>query len=138
MKDNQRLLEFLRTELKAIENGNYARSERQPWRARLAFEDSPCCPNYDNKSPRVPCEKCALIDLVPRDRRKEKIPCRFIPLNANGDTVDSLYRSGTQQELEAALAEWLQKTIRKIEMEGQAVGVHHLLPPFKRAKELAR
>ena len=104
MKDNQRLLQFLRAELKAIENGEYGRAKGQPWRARLAFEDSAYCLNHDSRGPRVPCDKCALMDLVPRDLRKENVPCRFIPLNANGDTVDSLYRSGTQQELETALA----------------------------------
>jgi hypothetical protein len=119
VKDNQRLLDFLSSELKAIESGKYGTSERQPWRARLVFEDSPCCPNYGERERRVPCEECVLIDLVPKDRRREKVPCRFIPLNANGDTVDSLYRCGTQQELEAALAGWLRKTIQQIKVQAK-------------------
>jgi len=116
-KDSERLLEFLKTELKAIESRRYAVPERQAWRARLVFEDSPCCPNYENTGQRVPCQECVLMDLVPKDHRQEKVPCRFIPLNSQGDTVDSLYRSGTRQELETALAEWLRKTIRRIEQE---------------------
>jgi hypothetical protein len=138
MKDNQRLLEFLRAELEAIETRNYARSPRQPWRARLAFEDSPYCLNHDKGNERVSCEQCVLIDMVPRDRRREKVPCRFIPLNGNGDTVDSLYRSGTQQELEAALARWLRRNILRLELEERAAGVHYQLPPFRQAKELVR
>ena len=114
-KDNHRLLEFLTTELKALEKGNYGVSERQPWRARLVFEDSPCCPNYANRGRRIPCKECVLMELVPQSRRKEKVPCRFIPLNDRGDTVDSLYRCGTQQELETALTEWLRKTIHEME-----------------------
>jgi hypothetical protein len=55
------------------------------------------------------------MELVPQSRRKEKVPCRFIPLNDRGDTVDSLYRCGTQQELETALTEWLRKTIHEME-----------------------
>jgi hypothetical protein len=117
LKNKQRLLEFLRTELKAIESKHYGASGPQPWRARLVFEDSPCCLNSENRGSRVPCEECALMELVPEDRRKEKVPCRFIQLNANGDTVDSLYRCGTQQELETALAGWLRKAIHEIEAE---------------------
>lgn len=115
LKNNQQLLEFLTSELKCIETGNYGYFQPQPWRARLAFEDSPCCPNYANRDGRVSCDQCTLIDFVPQDRRNEKAPCRFIPLNANGETIDSLYRCGTQQELETALAQWLRRSIHQIE-----------------------
>jgi hypothetical protein len=117
LKDHQRLLGFLRSELASIERGGYRRSERQPWRARLVFEDSPCCPNYGDSQRRVPCEECVLMQFVPPDRRNEKVPCRFIPLDAKGETVDSLYRCGTQHELETAMAKWLRKTIHRIEQE---------------------
>jgi hypothetical protein len=141
MKDQQRLLEFLRSELKAIESGKYAVSEHQPWRARLAFEDSPFCPNYENKGPRVPCDQCPLISMVPRNRRNESVPCRFIPLNGNGQTVDSLYRCGTQQELETTLAGWLRKTIHELEiheLEVEEAAVQRQLSSFRQPKELAR
>jgi hypothetical protein len=132
----QHLLGCLKAELKAIETGNFKRAPKQPWRARLVFEDSPCCPNYNNKGERVPCEECALMDLVPMDRRQEAVPCRFIQLNATGDTIDSLYRSGTQQELETALAEWLRKTIGGL--EGHGVHPQLALSAVKKPKELAR
>jgi hypothetical protein len=132
----QRLLGLLKAELKAIETGQYRHAPKQPWRARLAFEDSPCCPNYNNKGERVPCEECILMDLVPQDRRREKLPCRFIQLNTAGDTIDSLYRSGTQRELETALAEWLRKTIG--ELEGHGGHPQLALNAVKPRKELAR
>jgi hypothetical protein len=120
MKDHNKLLEFLRSELKALESKKYGACERQPWRARLVFEDSPCCPNYGDSEHRTPCKECVLIDLVPKNRRHEKVPCRFIPLNAQGDTIDSLYRCGTQQELEAEMGDWIRKTIRQLEQELEA------------------
>ena len=55
--------------------------------------------------------------MVPEECREKKIPCRHIPLNVNGETVDSLYRTGTQEELEAALAIWLKSTIRRLETD---------------------
>ena len=115
--DTQELLNFLKAELKTLESGHYTVCERQPWRARLVFEDCEYCPNYGRSERTVPCQECPLIGLVPHDHRQEKVPCRFIPLNANGDTLDSLYRSGTQEELEAAVGEWLRRTIRHIEAE---------------------
>ena len=116
MKNNQALVKFLRTEFSALESGRYAgTSERQPWRARLVFEDCSSCPNYGQRERKIPCNECPLIDLVPQNRRREKVPCRFIPLNTKGETVDSLYRTGTEQELETAMGDWLRKTIHELE-----------------------
>ena len=116
MKNNEALVKFLRAEFGALESGHYAgASERQPWRARLVFEDCSSCPNYGQRGRTIPCSECPLIDLVPKNRRHEKVPCRFIPLNAKGETVDSLYRSGTEKELEVAMGDWLRKTIRELE-----------------------
>jgi hypothetical protein len=58
-----------------------------------------------------------LIDFVPPDRLNEDVPCRFIPLKENGETVDDLYRCGTQVEMEKALACWLRTKIHRIEQE---------------------
>jgi hypothetical protein len=55
------------------------------------------------------------MQFVPPDKREEKIPCRFIPLNDAGVTVESFYRSGTQDELESALREWLISRIETAE-----------------------
>ena len=41
--------------------------------------------------------------------------CRHIPLDEIGETVDSLYRTGTNEEIEQTLQGWLLKTIRQFE-----------------------
>jgi hypothetical protein len=110
------LLELLRFELKFVEDGGYGRSPRASWRAPYIFEDSPICLNF-NSWERKPCSECLLHQLVPSEVRERPVPCRYIPLNAQGETVDSLYRSGTQQETEAALANWLRREIQRLESE---------------------
>jgi hypothetical protein len=56
-----------------------------------------------------------LIGFVPKECRYEAVPCRHILLNEIGETVDSLYRTGTNEEIEQALQSWLLKTIRQLE-----------------------
>jgi hypothetical protein len=53
------------------------------------------------------------MEFVPPQFRGETAPCRFIPLTEAGESVDYFYRTGTQMELEEALACWLRK-----QMEG--------------------
>jgi len=55
------------------------------------------------------------MEFVPPDRRTAKIPCRHIPLNGAGETVDNLYRWATQEETETIVANWLKATIRTLE-----------------------
>jgi len=57
------------------------------------------------------------MEFVPAECRSEVAPCQHIPLNDAGETVDSLYRTGTQEELEEALGSWLRATIKKLEEE---------------------
>jgi hypothetical protein len=97
-KDERGLLDVLRAELKFIEKGGYRHSARAAWRPHFMFQDSPI-----------------LAQLVPENARVRKIPCRYIPLNERGETIDSYYRAGTQEELEAAVVEWLKATIKRLE-----------------------
>jgi hypothetical protein len=60
------------------------------------------------------------MELVPPERRGEKVPCRHIPLNDQGDTVDSLYRWGTEDELEVALRNWLTREIEMLQKAASA------------------
>ena len=115
--DERDLLEVLKFELQFLEKGGYGRSPRTPWRPQFIFEDSPTCMNYDSKDDPAPCSNCVLMQLVTAERRGEKIPCRHIPLNAQGETVDSFYRCGTQEELKGALRAWLRATIEGLENE---------------------
>jgi hypothetical protein len=82
----------------------------------MVFEDSPTCMNV-NATPeeRRPCSECVLIDFVPAERKSEKVPCRHIPLTENGDTLDSIYRWGTQEEVEDIVARWLRATIQRLD-----------------------
>jgi hypothetical protein len=116
-KDDRDLLEVLKLELEFLEKGGY-RSSRTVWRPEFIFEDSPTCLNFGSPQRSRPCDECLLMQLVPPERRSERVPCRYIPLNAAGETVDSAYRTGTQLELEKALADWLRATIRRLEAEG--------------------
>src|SRR5690348_17299552 len=119
MSDGRNLVEVLRGELEFLERGGY---RRPTWRPRFVFEDSPTCVNYGRNTDRKPCSECILMQFVPEEKRAEKTPCRFIRLNERGDTVDSLYRSGTEEELETALRNWLTREIKKLETAQAAAG----------------
>ena len=120
-KDERDLLEVLRFELEFLEKGGYGSSPRDPWRPQFIFEDSPTCMNYDSRENPGPCSECVLMQLVPPELRSEKIPCRHIPLNAVGETLDSLYRCADQREVEETVGNWLRTTIRRLEEDRMAV-----------------
>ena len=118
-KDERDLLDVLKFELNFLEKGGYGRSPREPWRSRYIFEDSPTCMNYDSKDHRDPCAECVLMQLVPLEFRAAEIPCRYIPINPQGDTLDSLYRYADQFETEEIFGNWLRVTIAKLEEQRQ-------------------
>jgi hypothetical protein len=114
--DKRNLLDVLKFELEFLEQGGYGRLPRESWRPRFVFEDSPTCMNFNSRD-REPCSECLLMQFVPEDARKEQTPCIHIPLSLSGETLESLYRTGTQQEIEAALGAWLRATIHRLEAE---------------------
>src|SRR5579864_6886374 len=118
MTSNRRnLLEVLNAELGFLEKGGYRHTARADWRPHFIFQDSPTCLNFDPTRPARPCSDCALMQLIPEDQRDKKIPCRYIPLTKDGETIDSFYHTGTQEELETAVWEWLKNTISTLERE---------------------
>jgi hypothetical protein len=122
--DNRDLLTVLKEELKFLEKGGYRHTKRTAWRPQYAFQDSPTCLNFDPTRQPRPCSECILMQLVPKEMHQKKVPCRYIPLSNRGETVDSFYRSGTQEELELALRQWLGATIQRLEkhtIESQAL-----------------
>jgi hypothetical protein len=119
-KDERDALEVLKFELEFLEKGGYGRSPREPWRFQFIFEDSPTCMNYDSKGDPGPCSECVLMQFVPPESRGEKIPCRHIRFNAEGETLDSLYRNADQYETEKILENWLRTTIARLEEERKA------------------
>lgn len=116
-KDDRDILDVLKFELSFLEDGGYGRSPREAWRAPAIFEDSPICPNFCDPARPHPCESCLLEQFVPSGQRAENVPCRFIRLTEDGRTVEDFYRTGSQVELEEALAGWLRDQIKRIERE---------------------
>jgi hypothetical protein len=118
-KGDRDLLEVLKFELLFLQKGGYSRLrlQRASWRAPLIFEDSPICVNYGAREDRAPCSECLLMQFLPAERQSEKIPCRYIPLDADGQTLKMLYAYGTQLEIEEVLETWLKTTIHRLEQE---------------------
>lgn len=116
-QDDRDILDVLKFELSFLEDGGYGRSPHAPWRAPAIFEDSPICPNFSDPAHSHPCNKCLLEAFVPPEQRTETVPCRFIPLTPEGQTVEDLYRTGSHVEMEEALARWLRAQIARIENE---------------------
>jgi len=114
-KDERDLLEVLKFELRFLEDGGYGRSPKAPAQPLYIFEDSPTCMNYDARDHREPCGNCVLMHLVPVEMQSARIPCRHIPLNESGDTLDSLYRRSEQYEIEEKVSEWLRAAIQQLE-----------------------
>ena len=111
MRSLEKTLPALKDELVFVRKGGY----RQPldWRPHLVFEDSPRCPRERGSA----CLEtdCALMRFVPTECRFEAVPCRHIPLNGIGETLDSLYRTGTNEEIDQGLESWLLNIIHQIE-----------------------
>ena len=120
MPDRLRLLAILRAELAFLEQGGYRRGPQYPWRPNFVFEDSPTCINSQGPRERQHCNECPLMEFVPEDRRETHFPCRHIHLTERSETVNSFYESGTEEELETALAEWLRRTIQGLETRERA------------------
>jgi hypothetical protein len=116
-QDGRDILDVLRFELSFLLDGGYGRSPHAPWRAPAVFEDSPICPNFCDPARPHPCDSCLLEQFVPEGRRSEAAPCRFIQLTPAGQSVEDFYRTGTQADMEAALADWLRAQIERIEQE---------------------
>jgi hypothetical protein len=121
-QDRRDILDVLSFELNFLLDGGYGRCPRTPWRAPAIFEDSPICRNFSDASQPQPCESCLLAEFVPEALRKQKVACRFIELTKEGQTLEDLYRTGSQVEIEEALANWLRAQIERIKQERAVSG----------------
>ena len=113
--DERDLLEVLKAELEFLNSGGYARAPGAAWRPVYVFEDSPACMNHDYEVNPGSCGDCVLLQLVPLEFRSDKHPCRHLPLNSAGETLDSLYRYSDEREIEEKVRAWLEVTIAKLE-----------------------
>lgn len=116
-KDERDILDVLKFELDFLEKGGYRRSSRETWRPQFIFEDSPTCLNYNSKDHPHHCSECVLMHLVPPEYREAKVPCRHIPFNEEGETLETLYQCADQSEIEEGLGNWLRTTIFRLEEE---------------------
>jgi hypothetical protein len=55
------------------------------------------------------------------ERRSEKNPCRHIPFDVSGETLDSLYRDNDQNEIEETVGDWRRAAIQRLEEERMVV-----------------
>jgi len=122
--DKRDVLEVLKFELDFLEQGGYGRSVRTPWKPTSVFQDSPSCLNFNDPARPHACSECMLTDFVLREARDETIPCHFIPLNQQGETVDSMERHAHQLELEETLKNWLRSTVAGLERERAQKNAH--------------
>ena len=114
-RDKRNLVDVLKAELEFLEKGGYRHTSPFSAWPPLIFEDSPSCLNFYTPDRPSPCTECVLIDLVPLEQQNAKIPCRHIPLNEAGETLDNVYRWATAEETETIVGNWLKATIRKLE-----------------------
>lgn len=115
--DERDILEILREELDFIEKGGYGRSVRTPWQPTSVFQDSLSCLNFGYPYRAHPCSECSLHEFVPVERRSEVVPCHHIPLDAEGETIETLELKDNQQKLEEKVKAWLCARIKQIEAE---------------------
>ena len=115
--DERDILELLKDELDFIQKGGYGRSVRTPWQEKSTFQDSLTCINYADPSRAQPCNECHLLDFVSPEHRTAEVPCHFIPLNSDGDTIEDLERRDNQAKLKREVSQWLRATIKQIEEE---------------------
>jgi hypothetical protein len=125
--DERDVLDVLKSELDFITKGNYSRASGTPSLPSSLFQDSPTCLNFGDTSRSHPCDECLLSALVPQNRLRETVPCHYIPLNAEGETVHYLERNASREEMEQKVAAWLgcmveileQARAREVVTEGQ-------------------
>jgi hypothetical protein len=125
-------LSTLKHELEFLDHGGYRKpnAARQPlfcmetsadWKPREFFEDSPTCPKRKYCRCALQAD-CVLKELVPTECLNQEVPCRHIPLNERGDTIESLSKTGSHGQIEASIRTWLVRSIEKLEAQATVKG----------------
>ena len=115
--DERDILDLLKDELDFIQKGGYGRSVRTPWQSKSLFQDSLSCLNYGYPYRAHPCNECHLIEFVSPEFRTQNVPCHYIPLNTDGDTIEDFEVQDNEAKLEHAVSTWLRAKIKQIEEE---------------------
>ena len=118
-KKRSDLIRLFEMELEVLERGGYSQSVRDPHQAKSIFQYSIACINHWLVPDHPPdsCEGCVLLDFVPEELQTAEVPCHLIPLNEEGDTVDSLRQVGNQDRLVETVKDWLRSTIAQLKSE---------------------
>ena len=120
-KDQQNILEILKSELEFIEKGGYgAPAKQQAEAVSTMFADSLTCLNYGYPYRVHPCGECPLMEFVPEDSRVSAMPCHHIPLDSSGQTVEALEEAQNPAGMQEAVKTWLRETISRIESQHSA------------------
>src|SRR5690349_16946181 len=101
------LLNTLQAELEFLEQGGYHQLAPK-WYAPLIFEEGPHSAQYEDNS------KFPLLEFVPVQHRLQPSPWRHIVLTSDGETLNTLYRTATQQEIEGHVRNWLNRQIGEL------------------------
>jgi hypothetical protein len=116
--DKKEMLEALKLEILFIERGGYDPSVHSPHDEPRVFRDSMTCLNLGlpDTAKKDPCSSCFLIEFVPSQyRNSNDDPCHKIPLNEQGETVESL--ANDPERRKKALLAWLRKKVAELEAE---------------------
>lgn len=113
--DKRDVLQVLRYELNFLEQGGYDRLADVP--EASPFLNSRTCLNFEKALRTHACQECLLYDFVPAANRLEDIPCHYIQLTEEGDTISKLLQEGDHARLRSELCDWLRNTIRQLELE---------------------
>lgn len=115
--DDRDILEVLKAELDFIEKGGYGQSVRTPRQSKSILQDSLTCINYADPDRSHPCTACHLLQFVSPEHQREEVPCHFIPLNSDRQTIHDLDLQDNQAKLEREVSAWLRARIKEIEVE---------------------
>ena len=113
MNQHGGLCNLLENELEFIESGLYRNHMRRPSLPSPIFRMSPTCLNFGLAKKKHACAGCQLMQFVPPDKRKEAVPCQFIPLDEHGHTIHEL-SFGSQLELEKTVERWIKKQMQSL------------------------
>jgi len=113
--DLKEIIDQLKLERDVLKDGGYGRSVRTAWKGTRLFRDSVTCLNFGEEDKVHPCNECLLWEWVPEERRREEIPCHFIPLNEKGETIHTLEEADDRGRAEEMLRVWLDLTIQRLE-----------------------
>jgi hypothetical protein len=121
MTSKSNLIRLLEAELDLIENGGYESPAGHPDVKRPLFDRSvsmACINHWEVPGHEADChEDCVLLDAVPNGKRGEKMPCHHIPLNAAGETVDSLEATAGRERAQEEVKRWLRQEIARLKQE---------------------